>query len=290
MKKLNMGQIVLNIALACLAFCIFMPFVMLLSISVTSTETISNYGYSILPREFDFTAYKAIFKNSYQLIQAYKVTAIFSFVYMFLSVFMMSLMGYALARNVLKCRYKLALFLYIPTLFSGGLIPSYILITQYLHLNDTIWVYILPGLVAPYYVYMLRTFFQGLPESIVESAVLDGASEYTIFARIVVPLSKPAVASVALFMFLAKWNDWNTSMLYIDDQKLISLQYLLQRIMQNIEVLTSEASQQIGITADVPAESMRMAMAVLVAGPALIVFPFFQKYFVKGLTVGGVKG
>lgn len=289
-RKFKLGQIILSVALACLAFCIFVPFVMLLSISVTSNDTISNVGYSILPREFDFTAYNAIFENSFQLIQAYKVTAMFSFIYMFLSVLLMSLMGYALARNVLKCRYKMALFLYIPSLFSGGLIPSYILITQYLHLSDTLWVYILPGLISPYYVYMLRTFFQGLPESIVESAVLDGASEYTIFGRIVVPLSKPAIASVALFMFLAKWNDWNTSMLYIDNQKLISLQYLLQRIMQNIEVLTSEASQQMGITADIPAESMRMAMAVLVAGPALIVFPFFQKYFVKGLTVGGVKG
>ena len=139
---------------------------------------------------------------------------------------------------------------------------------------------------------MMRTFFSGTPEEIYESALIDGANEYTILFRIVLPISKPVIATIALFMFLAKWNDWMTALLYIDNQRLVSLQYLLQRILKNIELLQN---MQVGsiesqAAADIPAETVRMAMAIVVAGPALIVFPFFQKYFVKGLTVGSVKG
>ena len=177
-------------------------------------------------------------------------------------------------------------------LFSGGLVPTYILITQYLHLNDTIWVYILPGLISPWYVFMIRTFFKNIPGEIIEAVMLDGASEFTIYSKIVVPLSKPVLATVALFMFLANWNDWYNSMLYINDESLISLQYLLQRIMQNITLLQENSMNMSSFLDDIkiPSETVRMAMAVVVAGPALLIFPFFQKYFVQGLTIGGVKG
>ena len=178
--------------------------------------------------------------------------------------------------------------------FSGGLVPTYILITQYLHLGNTIWVYIIPSLISPWYVFMLRTFFQGIPGSISESAYMDGASEYTIFFKIMIPLSKPALATVALMMFLAKWNSWNESMLYITKQELMSLQYQLQRIMENVQLMQqmqgSVDQSMLSALGEIPAETARMAMAVVVAGPALLVFPFFQKYFVKGLTVGAVKG
>ncbi len=178
-------------------------------------------------------------------------------------------------------------------LFSGGLVPTYILLTQYLHLNDTIWVYILPSLINPWYIFMIRTFFAGIPEEIVESAVLDGASEYKILAVMILPLSKPVLATVALFIFLGKWNCWYEAMLYINDDKLVSLQYLLQRVMNNIKLLQdSSVSNMSNLLSaeEIPSETVRMATAVLVAGPALFVFPFFQKYFVKGLTVGSVKG
>ena len=179
-------------------------------------------------------------------------------------------------------------------LFGGGLVPSYILITQYLHLDDTIWVYILPSIVSPWYIFMMRTFFQGIPEEIFESAQIDGASQYSIYSRFVIPLSKPVLATIALFTFLGLWNNWYTSMLYINRRDdLISLQYLLQRIMQNITLLQQTESlggNQLISIQDIPSESARMAMAVIVAGPALVIFPFFQKYFTKGLTVGSVKG
>lgn len=204
----------------------------------------------------------------------------------------MAMLAHTLSKRGLKGRGAISFAIYFTMLFSGGLVPSYILCTEYLHLNDTIWIYILPSMISPWYTFMIRTFFQGLPEEISESAEIDGASEYTIFFRIILPLSKPVLATVALFTFLGKWNEWYTAMLYINDEKLVSLQYMLQRIMNNIALLQNEQfrGMQMIQNQEVPAETVRMAMAVLVAGPALVVFPFFQKYFVQGLTVGAVKG
>ena len=165
------------------------------------------------------------------------------------------------------------------------------MISKYLHLSDTIWVYVLVGLISPWYVFMMRTFFQDLPNEIIESALVDGANDYMIFFKFILPLSKPILATVALFVFLAKWNDWYTALLYINDESLVSLQYLLQKIMQNIQLIqNSEFAASNANVSEIPSETVRMAMAIIVAGPAMVVFPFFQKYFVKGLTVGSVKG
>ena len=210
---------------------------------------------------------------------------------MVLGLLLMSMVAYALARRDFKARRFVSFFLYFTTMFGGGLVPSYILITQYLHLQDTIWVYIIPSLIAPFNIFMIRTNFQALPIELTESALIDGAGEYTIFFKIIMPLSKPVLATVALFTFLGKWNDWMTSMLYINNRDdLISLQYLLQRLMQNIELLKDENISSYTQTMEIPSETVRMAMAVVAAGPVLVVFPFFQKYFTRGMTVGSVKG
>lgn len=212
---------------------------------------------------------------------------------MILGVLLMAMIAYPLSKRNMKGKRAISFYLYFTMLFNGGLVPTYILITQYLHLDDTIWVYILPGLISPWYVFMMRTFFQGIPEEIFESARIDGASQYNIFFRFVLPLSKPVLATIALFLFLGQWNNWYTAMLYINQREdLVSLQYLLQRIMQNIDLLQNSdmLSNQLISVQDIPSESARMAMAIIVAGPALVIFPFFQKYFTKGLTVGAVKG
>lgn len=182
--------------------------------------------------------------------------------------------------------------MYFTTMFGGGLVPTYILITQYLHLGNTIWVYVIPGLFGVWSAFVMRTFFQGIPESIIESAYMDGASEFRILFQIVYPLSTPVLATMAVSTFLGKWNDWFTSMLYIDIPSLYSLQYMLQRIMENITLLqeNQEMADMIRSASDIPSETVRMAMAVVVAGPVLFVFPFFQKYFVKGMVMGSVKG
>lgn len=283
--------ITLCFAVACVL--ILVPFIMIVSVSLSREQDISNFGYKILPMNVDFSAYKYLFKNPQSIINAYKVTFIFSVVSMVLSLLLMSLIAYPLTRKEMRGRSGISFYLYFTMLFSGGLVPTYILLTQYLHLNDTIWVYILPSLINPWYIFMIRTFFAGIPEEIVESAVLDGASEYKILFIMILPLSKPVLATVALFVFLAKWNCWYEAMLYINDDSLVSLQYLLQRVMNNIKLLQDSTMNNMAnlmSAEEIPSETVRMATAVLVAGPALVVFPFFQKYFVKGLTVGPVKG
>ncbi|MBO4898644.1 MAG: carbohydrate ABC transporter permease [Clostridia bacterium] len=286
-------QFILSFMFVIICAIILFPFLLLVSVSLSDEKDIVFNGYNIIPRVFSTNAYKYVFKNPTSILNAYKVTIFYSVVTMVLNTLVMALIAYPLSRKELKGRKGMSFYLYFTTLFSGGLIPTFILNTQYLHLGDTMWIYILPGMVSVWHVFMLRAFIQGIPNEIVESLRIDGASEYRIFFGTIIPLSKPVIATVMLFTFLNKWNDWMTSMLYINDQKLISLQYLLQRIMLNVQLL--QQSQQAGTSdmidaTQLPTETVRMAMAVAVAGPALLVFPFFQKYFTKGLTVGSVKG
>lgn len=290
-KQNKIQQAVLIIIFAIVCLIIIFPFWLLLSASFSNADVLATNGYQIWPKPFDISSYKYVFQNPQQILRAYGVTFIFSVATMVLSVLLMAMVAYPLSRDNLKGRSVINFYLYFTMLFSGGLVPSYLLIARTLHLNDTIWVYILPGLISPWYVFMMRTFFKGIPGEIMESATIDGASEYTIFIKMILPLSKPVLATVALFMFLGKWNDWNTALIYITKPELYSLQYLLQKIMEDINML--KQNQMAGAMMDsmnVPSETVRMAMAIIVAGPALVVFPFFQKYFVKGLTVGSVKG
>lgn len=294
MKKVRYqkNQIFINLFFIALCIIIIAPFILLLSISFSSEADIAYSGYSFIPKNVSFEAYKYILKAPRSLIMAYYTTARFSVITTVLAIILKSMIGYALSVRELKGRKYISFYLYFTMLFSGGMVPSYILITNYLHLDDTLWVYILPALVSPWHIFMIRSFMQAIPYEISESAFIDGADTFQIYGRIIIPLSKPVLATVALFTFLVKWNDWMTSMLYINNnQDLISLQYYLQRIMQDIQLLEQEGAYSlVGDIIDVPTETVRMAMAVLVAGPAMFVFPFFQKYFVKGLTIGSVKG
>ena len=291
MKFLKNKQIILNLFFIALCALIIYPLLMVLAVSLSSEADVAKYGYLLIPKKIDFTAYEYVFKNPLRVINAYKVTAIFSFVGMAFSVLLMAMIAYPLSSKRFKARKQVNFFLYFTMLFHGGLVPTYILITKYLNLGDTIWVYILPSLISPWYVFMMRTFFSDIPDEMLEAVKVDGGSQFVMFFRFVLPLSKPVLATVALFMFLSKWNDWNTSMLYINNPDLYSLQFLLQDIMQNISLLQSnEMAGMMLNMEDIPSETVRMAMAIIVAGPALLVFPFFQKYFTKGLTVGSVKG
>ena len=212
-----------------------------------------------------------------------------------LGTIVMAMMGYAISRKAFQQRRMFTFFAYFTMLFSGGLIPSYIVNTRYLGLSNNILVYILPYLASAYYILILRTFFKTVPESLIESAKLDGAGEFGILSKIIVPLSKPALATILLFNLLNRWNDWNTSLLYIQDETKFTLQYLLQKILREDEFIKNMSDQMAGMAIDItktrsaPIESMRFAMALLAAGPMLVVFPFFQKYFVRGLAIGAVK-
>lgn len=291
-KKRTHKQILLNVVFVVLCALVIYPFLMLVSVSFSNENAIVEYGYRLWPKKFDLAAYKYVFANPKNLINAYKITGFTSIVAMVLGTLLMAMVAYPLSKPNFKGRRGVSFYLYFTMLFSGGLVPTYILITKYLNLTDNILVYILPGLISPWYVFILRTFFAGLPKEISESVFVDGGNEYVIFFKFILPLSLPALFTIALFVFLNKWNDWNTSMLYINESSLFTLQYMLQRILQNVEMLRADNMSANLMTSqmELPAETTRMAMAVVVAGPALIVFPFFQKYFVEGLTVGSVKG
>lgn len=291
--KITLGRVILHLFLITLSLTYILPLILMVSISVSSEQSIVEYGYSFIPKAFSLDAYRQAFANPQQIIDSYKVTAIFSIIATILAMLVQSLMAYPLSRANFKSKKFLTTYLFITMLFSGGLVPSYILNTQYLHLQDTIWVYILPCLTSAWDVIIFRTFFQGLPEGLVEAAKIDGAKEIQIFFRIIFPLSTPVLASLGFMYLVGKWNDWNTALLYIREPKLYSLQYLLQRILREAEFVKGlqETNSAGLITTDIlPTESMRYAMAILAAGPMLIVFPFFQKYFARGLTVGSVKG
>lgn len=287
--------VIINIFFCICSLMFIIPFVYIISASFTDEKVLLEEGYKLIPSEFSLEAYRYVFRNPQQLIDSYKVTIIFSFAATILAVVIMSLLAYPLSRPNYKYRKPVMFFIFFTMLFNGGLVPTYIWITRYLHMADTIWVYILPFLVNAFNVVVIRTFFQGLPIELAEAAKIDGASELQTFFKIILPLSKPVLATIALLTLLSRWNDWNTALLYIKSTELYSLQYLLQKILREVEFIQSmaESSPVAGIdidTSNLPSETMRFAMCMVAAGPMLIVFPFFQKYFARGLTVGAVKG
>ncbi len=287
--------VIINL-LFCLGSLMFiLPFVLIIAASFTDEQALLAQGYKLIPAEFSTEAYKYVFRNPQQLIDSYKITIIYSIAATFLGVVVMSMLAYPLSKPNYKYKKILTFFIFFTMLFSGGLIPTYIWLTRYLHMGDTVWVYILPNLVNAFHVIVIRTFFQGLPQSLTEAAKIDGASELKTFFTIVIPLSKPVIATISLLTLLARWNDWNTALIYINSPNLYSLQYLLQKILREVEFVKNMAENTpiAGIDMDastLPSETIRFAMCMVAAGPMLVVFPFFQKYFAKGLTVGAVKG
>lgn len=269
-----------------------LPFLTVVSASFSSETDLAMYGFSILPKKWDTTAYSYLFENPSTIINAYLVTIFITVVGTLLGTLFMCMVAYTLSRDIFRFRKLLTFFIFFPTLFSGGMVSSYIINTQYLHLRDTLAALILPTMINVFHVIMIRTFFSQLPTSLFEAAKMDGASEYKIFFKIALPLSKPVIATVAFLGALGRWNEWYNAMLYIRDERLIPLQYMLQRMMQSIQTLL-DAMEHVPASVDVssmPGENLRMAMLVVSIGPMMIFFPFFQKYFTKGMTVGAVKG
>jgi len=291
-KSRLISLIIISIILILFALTCIIPIIAVLSISLSDEMDILRHGYKLIPKKISLTAYQYIFKVPKQIIQAYFISLSVTGVGTALSLFVIAMIAYPLSRRDYKYRNPLAFYIFFTMLFNGGLVPWYILIVRYLHLKDTWWVLVLPYLVTPWFILLLKTFFQQIPISIIESAKLDGASELRIFFTIVVPLSKPALAAIGLFILLRYWNDWWLPLLYIESENLVPLQYMLHRMMANIQFLTQQlrTTQMTIDISKLPNESARMAMCVLAAGPMLFIFPFFQKYFVKGLTVGAIKG
>jgi putative aldouronate transport system permease protein len=263
------------------------PFVMLLSASFSSEVSFGKYGYTLIPQDFSLEAYEYLFNDFGQIINSYFITIVVTFIGSSLGLLIMSLLAFSISRKDFKFRKPLSFYVFFTMLFNGGLVPWYILITQYLHMKNTIFALILPYLVVPWFVLLLRTYFAGLPTELFEAAKIDGASEWRVFFQIAIPLSTPALATIGLFSMLQYWNDWWLALLFIDDRKLFPLQYLLYTIQSNIDAISQNPEMNMGII--IPTQGVRMAMAVLAIGPIIFAFLFVQKYFVRGITLGGIK-
>ena len=292
--KSKTGQVVLNIVFIILAVWAVAPFLLLISSSLSSEAALAKYGYGFWPREFSLNAYTYLFKSSMKIAKGYGITLIVTLVGTTLSVLITTLFAYPLSRKELPFRYGFSFFVFFTMLFNGGLVPSYMMWTQTFHIKNTIWALIMPSLLLnAFYVIMMRSFFtSSIPDALIEAARIDGAGEYKILARVVIPLSKPMMATISLMVGLGYWNDWTNSLYYITDESLFSIQAILNTIITNIQFLTSGQSSAASAVdvSKLPSVSIRMTIAVIGVLPVLCIYPFFQKYFVKGIVVGGVKG
>ena len=269
--------------------CLF-PFLLMITSSFMTEKEIVSEGFKLIPDEISFSAYQFLMENSEKLIDAYAINLINVIVGTTLGLFFMSMAGYVLCRKDFKYRNQISFFIYFTTLFSGGLIPTYMLMVNGLGLKDSIWAMILPGLMTPWSIFLMRNFMTAVPDSLYESAAMDGAGDFRIYWQIFLPLAKPALATIGLFLTLAYWNEWYNAMLYIQTPSKYPLQYFLQQIISkaNVQLLVQQGA--VINTADMPSESIKMATAVVATGPIILVYPFVQKYFVSGITVGAVKG
>ena len=288
MKRTNGEKIFNIILLRAFACTTVYPFLYTLSITLSSAAEASCAGFHLYPRDISFTAYKMVFKNS-SLLMAYYNTIFRTVVGTLLGLLVTCLYGYALARPETPNKKFYTVLLVFTMLFSGGKIPAYLVLKQY-HLLNNRWVYILPILIVPYNVIVSRSFFMSIPNSLNESAKIDGSSEFGIFFKIIVPLSKPIIMTLALFMAVAHWNSWYDSLMYITDNSKIVVQVLLQRIIQESDVSLITQGLVNPDATEFTSETVKAATVIVAILPILLFYPFIQKYFTKGIMLGAVKG
>jgi len=276
------------VALLCLV-----PFVMILSASFSEEKLILKEGFSLLPRNFSLEAYRTVFEKPEIIGRAYLVTMVITIIGTILGLTLTSMTGYVLQRKDFEWRNRFSFFFYFTTLFSGGIVPYYILMVRYLRLKDSYLALILPLLFNVFNLIVMKNYMNGIPVAFTEAAIIDGCGDFSIYYRIILPLSKPVLATIGLFITLAYWNDWYNSMLYINDDSKYTLQYFLYMRINNIEAYKKIIAQSGGMAGsfiELPTQTLRMALTVVVTGPIIFAYPFAQKYFVKGITIGAIKG
>ncbi len=279
-----------------LAACLLclLPLLLVLSISLSQEADLIREGFRLIPKKVSLDAYQMILEAPDRLVQSYRITVFATLTGTLVHLLITSMMAYSLSRTTFRYRRILSFYLFFTMLFHGGLVPYYILMTRYLGLQDSVWALIIPFFFSAFNTFLMRANFQTLPASLSESAKLDGASEFLIYRRIVLPLSTPTLATVSLFIGLTIWNDWFNALLFINTPRLYSLQMMLQQMLASLQGIQSNMnsifSQELIKTRTLPGESLRMAMCLIAIGPIIILFPFLQKYFVQGLTMGSVKG
>jgi putative aldouronate transport system permease protein len=283
----RLSELVVHTLLFAIALFCLLPMVLILSASFSDEGQVAMIGYSILPRGFTTGAYEYIFRVPSQILRAYGVTTFVTAVGSVLGLMIMAMLAYVLSRPDFPFSRHLSFYVFITMLFSGGLVPWYIWLTQGLRLTDTVWALILPYLIVPWYVILLRIYFAGVPQEIIDSATIDGAGEWRVFFQIVLPLSRPGLATVGLFLILLYWNDWWLALLFINSRELQPLQYMLYNILNNARAIQANVAQSSGMV--LPLNTVRMAMAVLATGPGAIAFLILQPYFIRGLMAGAIK-
>lgn len=290
MVEKKTSHVVIHIVFILISICCVVPFFYIVAASLSDETLLKQFGYGLIPRGFSLDAYKHIFEAPKAILNAYGVSIFITVIGTVISLLLTTMLAYVMTRKDFKASRIISFAVFFALMFNAGMVPTYIAVVRWYHLRDNIFALILPYLIIPWHVFLMKSFLADIPFTLIEAARIDGAGELRTFFQIVVPLAKPALATVGLFTAFTYWNDWYLSMLYVENQSLISLQYYMYRIMNNISFL-SQSMFTVGIDlSKLPSETTRMAMCVLAAGPMLIVFPFFQKYFVKGMTVGSVKG
>ena len=295
MVRRNIGeQIALNIILILLSVIAIAPFLLLLSSSLTLESTLVQEGYRFFPKNFSLYSYQYLFQSGGKIFRAYGVTILVTVIGTCAGVLMTTMFAYPLSRRELPHRMFFSFFVFFTMLFSGGLVPAYMMWTQTFHIKNTIWALIVPGLLMNgFYIIMMRSFFTAnIPDALIEAARIDGCGEYRILFQIVMPLSLPMMVTLILMMGLGYWNDWVNSLYYVTDENLFSIQAILNTIISNIQFLTSSAGSLASNVdmSKLPSVGVRMAIAIVGIIPVLVIYPFFQKYFIRGIVVGGVKG
>ncbi|QQZ63341.1 carbohydrate ABC transporter permease [Paenibacillus sonchi] len=286
-------NVLFNLFAGIFAFLCVFPFIFVVIISFTDEGVLARDGYSLFPAKWSLAAYRYVFESGDMLLRSYGVTILVTLLGTLISLLFISFYAYAISRKSFRYRNFFAFFAFFTMLFNGGLVPTYIIVTQFLGLKDTIWALVMPLAVNAFYIMILRTFYStSVPDALIESGKIDGAGEFRIFLTLVLPLSLPGLATIALFSTLGYWNDWFNALLYIDDPNLVPLQSMLMRIetsMQFIMQNSTNSSLSLEALRSMPQDTSRMAMVVLATGPIIFAYPFFQRYFIQGLTVGAVK-
>lgn len=296
-KKLNSEKLFHAVAfliLLILAIVCILPIILIIVASFTDETTLLANGYRFFPEKYGLEAYVYLWKQSVMMLRAYKISILVTVIGTLVSLVLSTMFAYPLSRKDFKYRNFFSFFVFFTMLFSGGIVPSYMMWTKFFHIKDTIWALIIPSyLMNAFNILLIRNYYMNnIPDALVEAARIDGASEFLTFRRVIIPLSVPVIATVGLFTGLAYWNDWINGLYYINDPSLYSIQNLLIRLMNNIQYLNSGAAAGVvsGGTSTLPSTSVRMAIAVIGVIPVVIAYPFLQKYLIRGTVIGAVKG
>ena len=275
----------------CASLLSLIPFLLIISISLSHEVDVVRNGFKLIPEHFTLEAYRYAFGNGRVILDAYAVTAIYAVCGSLLSVILTAMIAYALSNDNYVLKKPITYFLLFTMFFNGGLIPSYIINTQWFHLGNNVLMYLLYGLIGAYTVFVFRTFFKSIPQSLIDAAYIDGATETQVLLKVIIPLSVPVLATFAFMNLIGRWNSYDVSMYYMQNERLYTLQYVLQNLLNEAAYLKQMKESMPGLNITVPpSETLKFAMCIVTTGPMLMVFPYFQKYFSKGMMLGAVKG